>query len=179
MKDTGEISSFQSEDQENRMKAGQWRSEECKNGLSFGKKMPATSPQHLSGLSHGGQGQFHITLSIRSCPLMFKGPCVFVVGCLDTWMTVSNQHNTHRHHMLHGVCQILWSFMQIHKTILCLHTLWKLSLLSNPQGPALLLKVVSPFTYCSCRVCVHLDISLCHLNFNITLTYLSLLSRVE
>lgn len=32
---------------------------------------------------HMGQGKFHITLAIRNCPLMVKGPCVFVLGCLD------------------------------------------------------------------------------------------------
>lgn len=108
---------------------------------------------------------------------MVKGPCLFVVACLDAWMTVSNQHNTHthRHHMVQWcVSNAVWSFILIHKYSFCLLTFWKPSLLSIPQGSALLLKPVFPFTYCPCGVCVNLGINSCLPYFSIT--YLSLLS---
>ncbi len=70
----------------------------------------SASPQHLCGLVTWGK--FRIALSIRSCPLMVKGPCMFVVGCLDAWMT-----HLFRHHMLHEVCpavtEVLCKFIRL------------------------------------------------------------------
>ena len=53
--------------------------------------MSATSPQHLCGLVTWAEESL---TSVRSCPLMVKGPCMLVMGRLDAWMTVFDQHST-------------------------------------------------------------------------------------
>lgn len=74
---------------------GQECSDESKTGeaLAEDASLSATSPQRLCGRVTWGS-KFHIALSIRSCPLTVKGPCIFAMGCLDAWMTVSDQHGT-------------------------------------------------------------------------------------
>lgn len=37
---------------------------------------------------------FFLLVTVVNFPLEVKGLCVFVVGCLDPWMTVSKLHNT-------------------------------------------------------------------------------------